>query len=426
MDANLQTLPEAETITNGLWLACIDCGETYKPFAKPRYRCSNCHGLLEVRYTEYNRLSDFAGSKMDRYQDVLPTTELISIQEGGTPLYAVTDLEPELSCRSLRVKHEGMNPTGSFKDRGMAVGVKIAEKIGVHHLGCASTGNTSAALACYGSKNDNAVTVLLPEGNVAEGKIAQAKIHGANILAIEDNFDACLRLVSELATEGTLYLLNSMNPYRLEGQKTIGYEILEEFHTETGQFPDKIVLPVGNAGNVAAIHKAFRELQTTTTFTQSQIPELIGVQAEGAAPFVDAIQSGATTVTPWESVQTRASAIQIGDPVNAPKAMYAIKQTNGTAIAVSDEAILNAQQQLAKAGIGVEPASAASLAGLKQLDEQGMINEDDDVVCLATGHLLKDPEIANQMDFAWTTVPPDIDSVRKELTTENNDSGTQE
>jgi threonine synthase len=306
----------------------------------------------------------------------------------------VPRLEDDLGLDRLRVKHEGMNPTGSFKDRGMTVGVRVAREVGVGRLACASTGNTSAALAAYGARGGMETLVLLPAGKVAAGKIAQASLHGARILEVDDNFDTCLDIVQELAGMGEAYLLNSLNPFRLEGQKTIGLEILEQFRDEEGSYPDRIALPVGNAGNTAALYKCFRELVESGALDEAEVPKLTGVQAEGAAPMVEAVERGWDHIERWDDVETRATAIRIGNPVNAPKALPGIRETGGTAVAVADEEITAAQRDLAAEGVGVEPASACSIAGVRKLRKRGDIDGDEQVVCLTTGHLLKDPDAA--------------------------------
>ncbi len=401
----------------GVYLSCIECGDTYAPFEEVIYECRSCGSLLEVRYAEYHRFEAFEGRENGvwRYAPALPVEGGVSIDEGHTPLYHVPSIEAAVGVADLRIKHEGMNPTGSFKDRGMTVGVRVAERLGVDRLVCASTGNTSAALAAYGARADKETLVLLPEGKVAAGKLAQAGLHGARILEVEGNFDDCLDIVSALAERGEAYLLNSVNPFRLEGQKTIGLEILEQSMAATGSWPDRIVLPVGNAGNTAALHKAFRELVEAGAMTEAEIPTLTGVQAEGAAPMVEAIESGAESVDGWSDVETRATAIRIGQPVNAPKALPAIRQTGGTAVSVSDEAITAAQRALAEDGIGVEPASAASVAGLRKLSDQGVIGDDEQVVCLTTGHLLKDPDAAAAAGSEPETVPNSVEGVLEVL-----------
>ena len=402
-----------EAVTEGVWLSCIACDATFAPFETVRYTCDDCDGLLEVRYADLPTFEEFEGRKPGvwRYADALPFDEGVSIDEGNTPLYEVPSIETETGVADLRVKHEGMNPTGSFKDRGMTVGVRVAEKLGVDRLACASTGNTSAALACYGARANTETLVLLPAGKVAAGKVAQASLHGARILEVDGNFDACLDIVSDLADRGEAYLLNSLNPFRLEGQKTIGLEILEQFRDQTGDLPDRIVLPVGNAGNTAALYKAFRELVQSGALDAEEVPTLTGVQAAGAAPIVEAIEEENGEVRRWDEVETRATAIRIGNPVNAPKALPGIRETGGTAVAVSDEEITDAQRALARDGVGVEPASAASVAGLRKLRESGDIAADEQVVCLTTGHLLKDPDAAAAAGGDPEPVPADTDGV---------------
>ena len=433
LDAPAPTRPDG--VDADCWLACIDCGETYPPFAAVRYACDDCGSLLEVRYADLPDWDDFSGRGVWRYAAALPfetgrTGPIdaenssgdgdrqgaadpcgVSLPEGDTPLYEVPKIEADLGVDRLRVKHEGMNPTGSFKDRGMTVGVGAAAAVGVNRLACASTGNTSAALAAYGARAGLETLVLLPAGKVAAGKVAQAAIHDARILEVDGNFDDCLDIVQELADRGEAYLLNSLNPFRLEGQKTIGLEILERFRDEEGGFPDRIVLPVGNAGNTAALYKCFRELVQSGALPRADVPKLTGVQASGAAPFVEAIENGAESVERWETVETRATAIRIGEPVNAPKALPGVRETGGTAVAVDDEAITAAQRDLAREGIGVEPASAASIAGLRELRERGAVDANERVVCLTTGHLLKDPEAATAASDDPEPVANDVDAV---------------
>ena len=413
-----------DDVDDDCWLACIACGATFPPFADVRYTCDDCDGLLEVRYADLPDWDDFSGRGVWRYAAALPfetgrthapgpdePPAGVSLPEGDTPLYEAPTIEADLGIDRLRVKHEGMNPTGSFKDRGMTVGVGVADAVGVDRLACASTGNTSAALAAYGARAGMETLVLLPAGKVAAGKVAQAALHDARILEVDGNFDDCLDLVQELAARGEAYLLNSLNPFRLEGQKTIGLEILEQFHEEEGGYPDRIVLPVGNAGNTAALYKCFRELVQAGAIERDEVPKLTGVQAAGAAPFVEAIESGAEGVERWDSVETRATAIRIGEPVNAPKALPGVRETGGTAVAVDDEAITEAQRALAQEGIGVEPASAASVAGLRKLRDAGTVDDDERVVCLTTGHLLKDPEAAAAASDEPEPVADDIGAV---------------
>ena len=417
LDLTAPTPAAPAVAADGVWLACIECGETYAPFESIRYTCDACDGLLEVRYADPPTFADFEGRERGvwRYADALPFDEGVSLPEGDTPLHHVPRLEDEVGVERLRIKHEGMNPTGAFKDRGMTVGVRVAKELGVGRLACASTGNTSAALAAYGARGGMETLVLLPAGKVASGKIAQAALHDARILEVDGNFDDCLDIVQDLAAAGEVYLLNSLNPFRLEGQKTIGLEILEEFMADHGTYPDRIVLPVGNAGNTAALYKCFRELVQSGALAPADVPKLTGVQAEGAAPMVEAVAEGNDEIRRWPEVETIATAIRIGNPVNAPKALPGIRETGGTAIAVSDEAITDAQRALAAEGVGVEPASATSVAGLRKLREQGIVDPDEQVVCLTTGHLLKDPDAAFAAGNDPEPVPNDTDAILEHI-----------
>jgi threonine synthase len=402
---------------DGVWLACIECGETFAPFDEVRYTCDDCDGLLEARYADLPTWEDFDDDQWGvwRYSAALPFEEGVSLPEGGTPLHDVPRLEEDIGLGRLRIKHEGMNPTGSFKDRGMTVGVRVAKEVGVGRLACASTGNTSAALAAYGARGGMETLVLLPAGKVAAGKVAQASLHGARMLEVDGNFDTCLDIVQDLAAMGEAYLLNSLNPFRLEGQKTIGLEILEQFRDEEGSYPDRIALPVGNAGNTAALYKCFRELVESGALDEDEVPKLTGVQAEGAAPMVEAVEHGWDGIERWDEVETRATAIRIGNPVNAPKALPGIRETGGTAVSVTDEEITAAQRHLAEEGVGVEPASACSVAGVRKLRDQGVIDADEEVVCLTTGHLLKDPDAAAEAGSEPEPVPGDTDGVLDHL-----------
>ena len=416
--ANRQlTSAEPAAAADGAWLTCIECGETFPPFEEVRYTCDDCDGLLEVRYADLPTWADFRDDRRGvwRYAAALPFKEGVSLPEGDTQLHDVPGLEAETGLERLRVKHEGMNPTGSFKDRGMTVGVRVAKEVGVDRLACASTGNTSAALAAYGARGNMETLVLLPQGKVAAGKVAQASLHGARILEVDGNFDTCLDIVQDLARRGEVYLLNSLNPFRLEGQKTIGLEVLEQFHREEGCYPDRIVLPVGNAGNTAALYKCFRELVRSGALAEAEVPALTGVQAAGSAPMVEAIEHGWEETERWEEVETKATAIRIGNPVNAPKALPGIRATDGTAVAVSDDAIQTAQRDLAAEGVGVEPASAASIAGVRKLRREGTVSADEQIVCLTTGHLLKDPAAAVEAGSEPEPVPGDTEGVLAHL-----------
>jgi len=372
-------------------LECIECHKKY-PETEVIYTCT-CGGLLDVVY-DYSEINiskkDLKGPlSVWKYRALLPISrEPVTLKEGGTPLYRVDRIAKNVGIKEVYVKHEGMNPTGSFKDRGMTVGVTKALELGKTTVACASTGNTSASLAVYGAKAGVPAVVLLPAGKVALGKLAQALMHGAKVLSIRGNFDEALTLVRDLCNREGFYLLNSVNPYRLEGQKTIAFEIADQLGW---QAPDRLVLPVGNAGNITAIYKGFKELKKLG-FIDS-VPKMTGIQAEGASPIVSAIKRNADAITPESHPETVATAIRIGNPVNAIKALAAIRESGGTAETVTDEEIIAAQHELAYLeGIGVEPASASSIAGLRKLAELGIIEPDERTVCVTTGHLLKDSE----------------------------------
>jgi len=373
-------------------LICVSCGATY-PADEIIYNCKKCGHLLAVRYP----LDEMAISKkvwekrpisVWRYKEILPVRiEPVSLQEGGTPLYHLKKLGEEMGLPNLYAKHEGMNPSGSFKDRGMTVGVSMALQLGKTSVACASTGNTSASLAVYAAKAGVPAVVLLPAGKVAVGKVAQALMHGAKVISIRGNFDRALEMVHDLCLTHGLYLLNSMNPYRLEGQKTIGFEAIDQL----GAVPDRIVLPVGNAGNISAVYKGLLELQELDFI--NRLPMMTGIQAAGSSPVVRAIRENLAEVIPEMHPETVATAIRIGAPVNGEKALVAIRKTGGIAETVTDEEILQMQRDLArKEGIGVEPASAASVAGIRKLAGSGAIDRSERIVCVVTGHLLKDPD----------------------------------
>jgi threonine synthase len=371
------------------------------------YTCSRCGHLLAVEYPLDELTIDRSRWRRRplsvwRYRELLPVSgEPVTLQEGGTPLYRLDRIGAELGLPHLYAKHEGMNPSGSFKDRGMTVGVSMALELGMTSVACASTGNTSASLAQYAARAGIPAVVLLPAGKVALGKIAQALMHGARVISVRGNFDRALEMVHELCLSHGLYLLNSVNPFRLEGQKTIGFEAVDQL----GAVPDRIVLPVGNAGNISAVHKGLNELLALGFI--DRLPMMTGVQAAGSAPLARAVWEDLPAVLPEPCPETIATAIRIGAPVNAEKALVAIRATGGTATTVTDAEILAMQRDLArKEGIGVEPASAASVAGIKRLVEEGAIDRDERIVCVVTGHLLKDPETV----IAQCAPPIEIDA----------------
>ncbi|HUU75593.1 MAG TPA: threonine synthase [Methanoregulaceae archaeon] len=392
-------------------LVCVNCRTPYPP-DEIIYNCRKCGHLLAVEYDlDSIRVARSMWEKRPlsvwRYRELLPVTiDPVTLQEGGTPLYHLHRLGAEMGLPYLYAKHEGMNPSGSFKDRGMTVGVSMAIQLGKSTVACASTGNTSASLAAYAAKAGIPAVVLLPSGKVALGKVAQALMHGAQVISIRGNFDRALEMVHELCLSHGLYLLNSVNPFRLEGQKTIGFEVVDQL----GQVPDRMVLPVGNAGNISAVHKGYNELAALGLI--ERLPMMTGIQAIGSSPIVRAIHQNLPEVVPEQEPETVATAIRIGAPVNAEKALTAIRSTGGTAESVTDEEILAMQRDLArKEGIGVEPASAASVAGVKKLVEAGVIDHDERIVCVVTGHLLKDPETVIAQCDSPVEIDADLDSL---------------
>ncbi|MFN2317223.1 MAG: threonine synthase [Gemmatimonadales bacterium] len=391
--------------------ACAACDATY-PERDPRVSCAACGGLLELRQHRPAGGAEAlkaawrarAGSGVWRFHEVvLPTAspaEIVSHPEGNTPLLSRPALSEWAGIGTLHFKHEGHNPTGSFKDRGMTVAVTQARRIGATAVACASTGNTAASLAAYAAQAGLPALVLMPEGKVAEGKLAQSIAYGARVLQVDGDFDACLRLAGEAARELGVYLANSVNPFRLEGQKTIILEMLQQLDWEP---PDWIAVPAGNLGNTAAFGKALEEAHAWGLI--QRVPRLLAVQAEGASPFA---QGFATDFRERITVQaeTVATAIRIGAPASWDRAVRAIRRTDGHVIAVTDEEILEAKVRIDTAGVGCEPASAASLAGIRRLVGAGTIRPDDRVVAVLTGHLLKDPGVVLDYHLHQTPPPP--------------------
>ncbi len=402
------------------WLKCIDCGREYEA-SERIYFCPSCGGLLDVEYEYDRRLSLTPWSKsfrerplgVWRYRELLPIEELdkvVTMNEGGTRLIRCGNLERDLGIREIYVKYEGDNPTGSFKDRGMTVGVTKALEVGAKTTICASTGNTSSSLAAYSAKAGLDCVVLVPSHKIALGKLSQALIHGAKVLAVKGGFDDCLSLVKEISKDPRFYLLNSINPFRLEGQKTAAYEIYEQL----GDVPDKLIIPVGNAGNIVAYWKGFRELKLLGL--TEKIPNMIGVQALGASPVYKAFIEGSDKIKPMESVETVATAIRIGNPVNWKRALRAARETGGMISAVTDEEILRAQSILAsREGVFAEPAGAAPIAFLIKAARKGLIEPDSRVVCIVTGHGLKDPDVVLRRVEKPVEVEPEVDSVLENL-----------
>jgi threonine synthase len=398
-------------------LECIACKSIYEP-SKVSYTCNKCGDLLNIRY-EYDYVRNLLDSSLWyskdisvwKYADLLPVNDFsrkISLGEGGTGLHNCNRLGRYLRVQNLFVKNEGENPTGSFKDRGMTVGVTKAVEFGVKKVICASTGNTSASLAAYAAKAGIECIVLIPSGKIALGKLSQAMIHGTKVIQIEGNFDEALKIVIKLAElKEQLYLLNSINPYRIEGQKTLSYEVWNQLKNSV---PDVVIVPVGNAANISAIWKGFTELEQLGFI--SDLPRMIGIQAEGAAPIFKAFKKGSMDIIPIKDPNTIASAIRIGSPASWKKALMSVKDSNGLIEAVNDKEIIESQKILAKMeGLFIEPASAASIAGLKKLTESGEIDKNEKIICVATGHGLKDPNIVKNIVDRPMTSSKNLDDI---------------
>ena len=376
------------------------------PITNAIYNCPHCGGLLEVWYpppsatpAELKRIwrerrtsnAPLDQSGVWRYREIVPFLEsydrVVTLREGHTPLLPAPPAAAYGGLDALAFKHQGFNPTGSFKDNGMTCGVAQALRLGMPRVACVSTGNTSASMAAYASAAGLAPIVFIPHGNISYGKLAQALEYGAKTLQVEANFDQILALVRTLAERLGIYLLNSINPFRIEGQKTIIVEMLDQRDWNP---PDWIVLPGGNLGNTAAFGKALRELHGLGFI--ARMPRLAVIQAEGAAPFYDLMQAPARGFHAVSHPETLATAIKIGDPVSWPKALHEVVTSGGVVEKVSEQEIADAKAVIGQCGIGCEPASAATLAGIRKLTTAGTIRADADVVAVLTGHLLKDPD----------------------------------
>lgn len=382
------------------------CRKRY-PVTEIIYNCPACGGLLEAEYSDWEldagqmkalwrsrRISNLPldQSGVWRYREIIPFLQnlhsVVTLREGNTPLLLAPKAAGYGGLDRLVFKHQGFNPTGSFKDNGMTCGVAQALRLGMSRVACVSTGNTSASMAAYASAAGLAPLIFIPHGNISYGKLAQALEYGARTFQVEANFDQILALVRGLAERLGIYLLNSINPFRIEGQKTIIVEMLDQ---RDWNAPDWIVLPGGNLGNISAFGKALRELKQLQFI--DTIPRLAVIQAEGAAPFYElfhARKRGA--LNPVGHPETLATAIKIGDPVSWPKALKEVTESGGTVEKVTEQEIADAKAIIGQCGIGCEPASAATLAGIRKLTATGTIPRDADVVAVLTGNVLKDPD----------------------------------
>ncbi|MGA2714864.1 MAG: threonine synthase [Bryobacteraceae bacterium] len=386
------------------------------------YNCSKCGGLLEARY-------DFGGLDVDalkkawrerrmsnaplcqsgvwRYRELFPFIDddrhIVTLREGNTPLLEGPRAAEYGGLARIAFKHQGFNPTGSFKDNGMTGGVAQARRLGMKRVACVSTGNTSASMAAYASAGGLEPLIFIPHGNISYGKLAQALEYGAKTFQVEANFDQILALVRVLAERLGIYLLNSINPFRIEGQKSIVIEMMDQ---RDWRVPDWIVLPGGNLGNVSAFGKGLREMHELGFI--DRLPRLAVVQAEGASPFYEYMRDkGRKPFLAQEHPETLATAIKIGDPVSWPKAQFEIETTNGVVERVTEQEIADAKAIIGQCGIGCEPASAATLAGIRKLTAAGTISRAADVVAVLTGNVLKDPDYIYRYHTGQLKAPDD-------------------
>src|SRR5689334_9235653 len=389
-------------------LRCIGCGRTALP---DRFRCETCRDLLEIIFPGWDargpygldatslkklwldRRASFEPADQSgvwRFREILPEIaedKIITIREGNTPLYELPHCARSAGIKHLFAKHQGMNPTGSFKDTGMTTAASFARAAGYKWVACASTGNTSASMAAYAARGGLRSLVLIPDGKISWGKLSQSLDYGAITVQLKTDFDGCVRVLNEIVERMPVYLLNSVNPYGVEGQKTVAFELLEQRGWEV---PDHIIVPGGNLANSSAIGKALREMKQLGLI--SRLPKISVVQAEGANPLVRSIrETGGEKLIPVHA-ETTATAIRIGNPASWKKAVRVIQQTGGTVEQVSEVEIACAKAEIGAEGVGCEPASAVTLAGLKKLVTQGFVKPNESVVLVLTGHVLKDSE----------------------------------
>lgn len=398
-------------------LKCIEtnCGAEFG-INERLYICPNCGGLLDAKQQATKtaeqlkaiwtqRLTSFEAkdrSGVWRYRDLLPfdkNVQPVSLFEGNTPLYDAIRSAKFARLDEVKFKHQGMNPTASFKDNGMTAAVTQAKNLGAEFLICASTGNTSASLAAYAARAGMACAILVPHGQISMGKLAQSLDYGARVFELEGNFDDAMRVTRELGMDESIYLVNSINPFRIEGQKTVAAELCHQLNWEV---PDHVVMPGGNLGNSAAFGKGFRELYEIGLI--KKMPKISVIQAEGAAPLSTFYECGmrntecgidemlANEFLPVPHPHTLATAIKIGSPVSWKKSLRAVLETGGRVIAVSEQEIADAKAVIGRDGIGCEPASATTLAGIKKLTAYDFIRSDEKVVAILTGHVLKDTD----------------------------------
>jgi threonine synthase len=389
-------------------LRCIGCGRIA---LADRFRCEHCRDLLEIIYPGWegrgpggldaaslkqlwrerrSSLETPDQSGVWRFREILPAIsqrQIITIGEGNTPVYELPHCAKSAGIHQLFAKHQGMNPTGSFKDTGMTVAASFARQAGYKWVACASTGNTSASMAAYAARGGLHSLVLIPDGKISLSKLSQSLDYGAITCQLKTDFDGCVRVLNEVVERMPVYLLNSVNPYRVEGQKTVAFELLEHFSWEP---PDHIIVPGGNLANSSAIGKALREMKQLGFI--SRLPKISVIQAEGANPLVRTIRETNGEKLVPVNADTMATAIRIGNPASWKKAIRVIRESAGTVEQVSEIEIALAKSEIGAEGIGCEPASAVTLAGLKKLVQQGFVKPNESVVLVLTGHVLKDAD----------------------------------
>jgi threonine synthase len=418
-------------------LRCFGCGARIAgQEASPDFRCTQCGDLFEVEYAGWgereghNRPNPGAlkwlwrerrcsSESLDqsgvwRFRELLPILDnfgnAVSLHEGNTPLYKLKRAAKALGIDQLFAKHQGMNPTGSFKDNGMTAALSVARERGFEWVACASTGNTSAAMAAYAARAGLRSLVLIPEGKIAWGKLSQAMDYGAVTCQLKSDFDGCVRLLTQIVKQAPIYLLNSVNPYRLEGQKTPAFEIAEAFDWTV---PDHLIVPGGNLANSSALGKGFRELHELGLV--ARVPRISVIQAEGANPLARSFaENNGERMEPVEA-HTRATAIRIGNPASWRKAARVVKDTGGWCLDVSEAEIAVAKAELGAEGLGCEPASAVTLAGLKKLRAQGKVASTETVVLLLTGHTLKDADYTINFHRGTLLSEDEVDGYQSEI-----------
>lgn len=405
-------------------LRCVHCGAV-QTTAGRMFRCAQCSELLEVVYPEWAAASREFGLRLKeiwrerrtsnlpenasgvwRFRELLPQIErenMVTMSEGNTPLIELQQAARNVGLTRVLAKHQGMNPTGSFKDTGISVAISMAKAEGYHFVCCASTGNTSASVAAYAARAGMKSIVLLPVGQVASGKLAQALEYGAHVLQLHTDFDGCLKVLHEVVQKFPAYLLNSLNPYRLEGQKTVAFEIMEQLDWNV---PDHVIVPGGNLANSSALGKGFMELHQLGLIRR--LPRISIIQAAGANPLVRTMRENGGERLIAVKPETRATAIRIGNPASWRKAVAALKNSGGACEDVSEQEIAQAKAELGAEGVGCEPASAATLAGLKKLARAGFVKTGETVVLVLTGHMLKDVDY--MLDAQVKRIPGPLDA----------------